>query len=240
MGTKQVRGIASALALLVIGIGILGWGGWNYVASTTGEKTTAVVDQCTKTYGRKGRTRTTCQGSWQLGGVTQRGRIEGVGDDDEGKAVEVRIHDGEAYAFSWAGVLVPAVIGGGLLIGGVLWVASVFRGGKTPPTAPAWQGGPPPNPQHPYAQRPHAAYPPQQAYAAPPGQYWPAQYPPGQYPLPGHPQPGQAQPGYAPPPGQYPPGAPAGAYPPPGYPPAPYPPVQYPPVQYPPPAYPPR
>ena len=210
-----MRAIASALALLVIGIGILGWGGWNYDASTTGEKTTAVVDQCTKTYGRKGRSRTTCYGTWQSNGVAQRGQIEGVGDDDEGKSVAVRIHDGEAYAFSWAGVLVPAVIGGILLIASLVWVGSAFRSKSSPQ-------------QQAYGRPPHPYYPPAQPHAAPPGYphpgYPPAGYPPPGYPPPGYPHAQQPPPGYRP-----------AQYPPPGYAPA-----QYPPPGYPPPGYQPR
>lgn len=229
-----MRAVLSALSLLIFGLGFLGFGGWNYFASTSGEKTVAVVDQCTKSYGRKGRTHTTCYASWQENGVTKRGQIEGVGDGDQGTSVEVRIHDGEAYAFSWVGVLVPGAVGGIMLIAAVFWAASAFKGNKNQPAAPAWQGGPPhPQAAHAHAQQaayPQPAYPQAQPYGArppypqaaypPPGQYQPAP-PPGQYPPPGYPQPG-----YVPPPG-YPP---AGGYPPPGYPPA----------QYPPPGYPPR
>ncbi|SHN01855.1 hypothetical protein [Cryptosporangium aurantiacum] len=226
-----MKAVASALALLVIGVGLLGWGGWNYIAGTTGEKATAVVEQCTKSYGRKGRSRTTCYGTWQQNGVAQRGQIDGVGDDDQGKSVEVRIHDGEAYAFSWPGVLVPGAIGVVMLIASVFWMASAFKGKKEEPPAQGWQGGP-----HPQARVPHPA-----GYA---------QHPQPQHPQPQHPQPQYAhpyaqRPGY-PPQGQRPPAyPPAGygqqpGYPPPGYPPAGYPPPGYPPAQYPPPGYPPR
>ncbi|EXG79343.1 hypothetical protein [Cryptosporangium arvum] len=227
-----MRAVLSALSLLVIGLGFLGFGGWNYYAGTTGEKTTAVVDQCTKSYGRKGRTRTTCYGTWQENGVSKRGQIDGVGDDDQGKSVEVRIHDGEAYAFSWVGVLIPAGVGGFMLVAAVFWAASAFKGGKNQPAAPAWQGPPhpqaarPPQPAYPYAGQP--GYPP-------PG-YPPAGYPPAAYPAPGYPQQAYAPPpGYASQPGAYRPAPPpAAGYPPPGYPPAQYPPAQYPPAGYPP------
>ncbi|GAA0263257.1 hypothetical protein [Cryptosporangium japonicum] len=233
-----MRAVLSALSLLVIGLGFLGFGGWNYYAGTTGEKTTAVVDQCTKSYGRKGRTRTTCYGTWQENGVSKRGQIDGVGDDDQGKSVEVRIHDGEAYAFSWVGVLIPAGVGGFMLVAAVFWAASAFKGNKS---EPGWSGGAPPHPQA--VRPPQPAYPYGAQPGYPPPGYPPAGYPhagapPAAYPPPGYPQPAYAPqpgfappPGYAPQPGQYRPAPPPGAgYPPPGYPPA----------QYPPPGYPPR
>ncbi|MFG1920526.1 hypothetical protein [Cryptosporangium sp. NPDC048952] len=236
-----MRAVLSALSLLVIGLGFLGFGGWNYYAGTTGEKTTAVVDQCTKSYGRKGRTRTTCYGTWQENGVSKRGQIDGVGDDDQGKSVEVRIHDGEAYAFNWVGVLLPAGVGGFMLVAAVFWASSAFKGGEK---QPAWQGGAPPHPPA-YGRPPHPpAYGrPPQPQPGPPGYpppgyprpgYPPAGYPQpaphhAAYPPPGYPQPayqpppGYAPQGYPPQPGQYPP---AGGYPPPGYPPPQYPPAQ--------------
>ena len=197
-----------AAVLVLIGLGLFAWSGWEYLAGTTGTQATAVVDHCTKTYGRKGRSHTTCYGSWQEAGVSRTGTIDGVGVKDEGKTVAVRLHDGDAYVFSWAGVLVPA--GGGLLMlgGSVFWLRSAIKGKKPTPTAPArsWHPQQPPHPQAPY---PPQGYQPQ-----------------------GYPQPGYPQPAYPPAPVQYapPPGYPPAQYaPPPGYPPVQYPSPGYPP-----------
>ncbi|MFI5955508.1 hypothetical protein [Cryptosporangium sp. NPDC051539] len=249
-----MRAVLSAVILLFVGLGLLGWGGWNLVASTTGEKTTAVVEQCTTTYGRKGRSHTTCTGSWQESGVAQRGQIEGVGSDDEGKTVDVRVHNGDAYSFSWAGILVPAFFGVFMLVGAGVWAFAASKGRRNrSPSAGAPHpahaqpgygprpGYPPPGyPQPGYPQRgysqsgypapgypPAAGYPPPQyaGHPQPPG--YPSQpvgYPQAQPPVAGH----AAQPGYPPP----------GYAPPPGYPPQQHP--GYPPGQYPPPSHPPR
>lgn len=236
-----------AAILFFAGLGLFAWSGWEYIAGTTGTQATAVVDHCTKTYGRKGRSHTTCYGSWQEAGVTRTGTIDGVGTDDQGKTVAVRLHDGDAYVFSWAGILVPAG-GGVLLLGGfAFWLRSAVKGKQTTPPAPAqrWQPG--------QAQHPQAPYPPQghpQPGHPQPGYPLPGQPPQG-YPQPGQPPQGYPQPGQ--PPQSYPqPGYPQPGYPQPGYPQpsygAPYPqvPVQYapppgyPPAQYPPPGYPPR
>jgi len=215
-----VRAVLSALSLLVFGLAFVAFGGFNYIQSTTGEKTTAVVEQCTKTYGRKGRSNTTCYGTWQANGVPRRGQIEGVGDDDEGKTVEVRAHEDEAYVLNWFSIVIPVAVGGIMFVGAAFWAASLFRGKKQQPASPAWQ--PPPGGPNPQAY-PHGAYP----QGPPPG------YPQPQFvPQQGYPPVGQPPQAYGPPPG----------YPPqPGYPPAGYPPPQqYPPAQYPPPGYPPR
>ncbi|TQS39515.1 hypothetical protein [Cryptosporangium phraense] len=173
-----MRAVLSAVILLFVGLGLLGWGGWNLVASTTGEKTTAVVEQCTTTYGRKGRSHTTCTGSWEENGVSQRGQIDGVGDDDEGKSVVVRVHDGEAYSFSWAGILVPAFVGLFMLAGSLVWAVAATRGRKPHPPAPH-PGAP--YPPHPYPGSPH----PGAGYAPWPNQ--PQRPTPPPYPPPNHP-----------------------------------------------------
>lgn len=213
----KARAILSAVICVLIGLGLFGWAGYTYVKSTTGETASAVVERCDVKRGRKGRSSTTCYGTWTANGQKVTGEINGAGSDDEGKTLDVRVDGNTAYTFSGAAIAVPAVIGGFMLLAGLVWAIVGARSGrKNPP--PVGPRGPVPGygPQPGYPPQPgYAPYPPQPVAQRgyPPAQYPPAQVPPAQYPPAQYP-PGQYQPPaqYAPngqnPPVQYPPNGP--------------------------------
>jgi hypothetical protein len=123
---QNVRAFLSAIILFFVALGLFGWSGFEMIAATTGEQASAVVSNCVTTpTGRRNRTRTDCYGT--VAGASARTKVNGVGRDDVGKTVSVRVHGGEAYAFSWASVLVPAGAAVLMLLGSLVWLVIGLR-----------------------------------------------------------------------------------------------------------------
>jgi hypothetical protein len=177
-----VRAALSAIVLVLAGLGLFAWSGYDLIASSTGTQATATVASCSTSYDSRGRTHVECVGSWPGGS----GVVDGVGRDDIGHTVAVRVHGDKAYVFTWA-ALVPAGVGFVLLVGAAFWLNAAVQGRASPWTrgSTAPRGRPP----GPYPGPYPGQLPPPPGYGPPPPPPAYGQPPPGYGQRSGHPYP---------------------------------------------------
>jgi hypothetical protein len=106
-----------------IPLAIAGGGVYYLTQQLAGTPGTAKVNECHLT-GAKASRGHVCTGTWVIDGATAgSGTINGVVSGDEGKQLDVAIHDGAAYTTSLGTPITLMALGGGiaLLFGFIIW-----------------------------------------------------------------------------------------------------------------------
>jgi hypothetical protein len=150
IGVRILGGVLASLLLVGCGLGV--YGGYVSTLYFGGERVSAHVDSCKRTSSSRRGSSTVCRGSWKSSdGQQHSGTIEGAGDLDQGRDIQVRVVGDSAVADSpfqlWplagsAVCLLLAMVAGVFLL--VVVRSSRRNTGPYPGTYPPQPGGYPP------------------------------------------------------------------------------------------------